>query len=48
MFDEDKATDDPLCPFCRTPAPSPNVWSKRLKKRAEMNDAEAIFTLLRV
>ena len=33
------------CPFCRTPVPTSIERIERYKKRAELDDAEAIFTL---
>ena len=34
------------CPFCRTPTPdSDEEYNRRLQKRVELGDAEAIFTL---
>ena len=38
--------DDNLCPFCRTPAPySDDENIKRIRKRVEVNDAQAMFEL---
>jgi len=38
--------DDELCPFCRTPAPKTHEEAiERMKKRMEVNDAEAIYEL---
>ena len=34
-----------LCPFCRTPAPNHEEIIKRLKKRIDAGDTEAIFSL---
>ena len=43
---EVRATKVPLCPFCRTPAPSlDREIIKRTKKRIEANDALAILNL---
>ena len=41
-----KARKDQLCPFCRTPPPNSDEEEiKRLEKRIELNDAEAIYQL---
>ena len=38
--------DEQKCPFCRTPAPdSEEEWIKRLNKRKEAGDANAMFSL---
>ena len=34
-----------LCPFCRTPTPTTEEIGEQYKKRAELDDAEAIRNL---
>ena len=34
-----------LCPFCRTPTPTPDEFVEQVKKRMEVDDAEAIRNL---
>ena len=34
-----------LCPFCRTPTPMPHEMVDMMKKRIEVNDANAIYSL---
>ena len=34
-----------LCPFCRTPSPTPEEMIEQMKKRVELGDAQAIYNL---
>lgn len=34
-----------LCPFCRTPTPTPDEFVEQVKKRMEVDDAEAIYEM---
>jgi len=43
---EGNTVDNQKCPFCRAPHPKTNVEAiKRIKKRMEVGDADAIYNL---
>ena len=37
--------EDDICPFCRTPPPSSELWVKRMEKRVAVNDANAFHNM---